>query len=204
MTDAWVFPLGHLLGAFHPGRDEPLEYHRIRIGADVLTLSSDLALVWNLAHGVPGGVLPGQAWTRAMLTEVVGARGGEDAVAGLLDTGALVEVGPGALDATTFARGHRLHPLLVGLGVTPERPDLYRIGTLDQPVATVDELTFDMWQWAPTVGDLWELCEVQAATARVLGDEPDEGLRNLLWRLHVLLSNGCGYLDIAVSAATSM
>ena len=212
MTDAWVFPLGHLLGPFHPGEDEPVEFHRVRIGADVLDLSPRIAQVWYLAHGL-GGIGPGsdRRWTRSALVDAVRAQGdadaadedAADAVTELIGTGALVEVGTGAMGPARFARGHRFQPLLMGLGSTVDRPDLFHIGLVGEPIATVDALTFDLWQWAPRVADLRELVEVQAATAPVLGDEVDDRLDYLLWRLHVLLTHGCGYLDVTAPAGST-
>lgn len=207
MTDAWVFPLGHSLGVFHPGRGGEPGYHRVRVGADVVNLSAGLARVWALAHGLPGALLPGsgQKWTRTALAGAVRAldeASGEadEGVAALVDTGALVEVA----DPETFVRRHRLQPLLMGLGVTAEEPDRYRIGLLDQPVATVDDVTFDLWEWSPRVADLLALSQVQELAAQLLGDDPDDALNRLFERLHVLLSYGCGYLDLAAApAATS-
>jgi hypothetical protein len=199
--DAWVFPLGHYLGPFFPGRGEALECHRVRVGGEVARLFTDIEfLVWGLAHGLPAGPhpAPDSVLTRATLTAIASERGETDAtgaVSGLLASGVLVE----AVDPETFARGHRLQPLLSGLGVSPARPDMFHIGLFgEQPAAAVDELVFDMWQWAPRVGTLWELHEIQASTASVLGDTVG-GVDGLLRRLHLLLANGCGYLDVTTS-----
>lgn len=204
MSDTRVFPLGHILGPVHAGDDRTPSYHRVRIGADVLNLSPDLAQVWHLAHGPAGppGPGPDRAWTRADLVAAVRAQDTGDtdeaaaAVADLIGTGAIAEVGPGALEPVRFAEGHRFHPLLLGLGATADRPDRFHIGLIGEPVATVDALTFDLWQWAPRVANLRELAELQATTAPMLGDDIDDGLDYLLWRLQVLLAHGAGHLDV--------
>jgi hypothetical protein len=210
MTDAtWIFPVGHYLGPFFPGRGEALECHRVRIGTEIAKLFTDIEfLVWGLAHGLPGGPRPADSdgiWTRAALTAAGAERGDAtgadvaDAVAGLLAAGVLVEVGPGGVDPEIFAHGHRLQPLLSGLGVSPARPDTFHIGLFgEQVTAAVDQLMFDMWQWAPRVASLWALHQMQAETAHVLGDSVG-GVDGLLRRLHLLLANSCGYLDTATS-----
>jgi hypothetical protein len=206
MTVAWVLPIGHYLGPFHPGPDEPMECHRVRVGAEVVKLVTDTEfLVWALAHGVPG-VVPSDSdlvWTRAAVTGIASERGADDLTDtfdALLATGVLVEVGPDAVDPATFARGHRLQPLLAGLGTGPGRPDRHQIGVFgEEPAAVVDIQVFDLWQWAPRVGTVWDLGEVQSSTASLLGDQ-DDGVPGLLRRVHRLLAHGCGYLDVAATS----
>jgi hypothetical protein len=152
---AWVFPVGHYLGPFVPGHDEPAESHRIRIGDELVKLVTETEfMAWGLAHGLPdavssaGSQVSGRVWTREVMAALAGGRGTTglaDAVDGLLALGALVEVGPDAVDPATFARSHRLRPLLAGLGTTAARPDRYRIGVFgEEPVAVVDAQVFDL------------------------------------------------------------
>ena len=209
MTDTWVFPVGHYLGPFHPGPGAPAESHRVRVGDEVVKLATDTEfLVWGLAHGLPGAAPPGsdRIWTRDALAGIAAQRAGTDLTgtfADLLAVGALTEVGPGGVDPAIFARTHRLQPLLSGLGAGPGRPDLHRIGVFgEEPVAMVDVRVFDLWQWAPRVGSLAELNDLQAVTAPLLGDA-DDGVPGLLHRVHVLLASGCAYLDVAPPGATS-
>jgi hypothetical protein len=207
MSDAWVLPVGHYLGPYFPGPGEPMECHRVRLGNEIVKLVTDAELlVWALAHGLPGTVPhdSDRVWTRAAVTAVANQRGDDDLTDtfdSLLSVGALVEVGPGAVDPIVFARRHRFLPLLSGLGVGPSRPDRLMIGLIGQePAAIVTVQVFELWQWASTTGSLWELNQRRATAASVFGDR-DDGVRGLLRRLHTLLAAGCGYLDLTAESA---
>lgn len=202
----WVFPIGHYLGPFFPAPDEPLESHRVRVGADVVMLATDAEfVVWGLAHGLPGPAAdrPDGTWARADLVEVArerGTTGVDAAVDALLATGALVEVGADDVDPATFARRYRLMPLLFGLGTGPGRPDRYQIGAFGtEPSTAVDLRVFDLWQWAARVGSLSDLAGMQSATAPFVGGTPD-GVPGLLHRVHTLVANGYAYLDVAATS----
>jgi hypothetical protein len=201
MTGEWVFPVGHYLGAFHPGPGEPVLYHRVRVGTELVQLDPDSGFpVWGLAHGLPATAQNGEVWTRAALVELA-RRPGDADLAGTIDDllagGALVEVGADGIDPATFARRYRLQPLLTGMGAGPGRPDRFLIGVLgSEPAAIVDMRVFDLWQWASRAGNLWDLNELQVVTAPLLGHD-DDGVPGLLHRVHTLLANGCGYLDVA-------
>jgi hypothetical protein len=202
MTDTWVFPVGHYLGPHHPAAGAAPDSHRVRVGDEVVRLASEAELLgWGLAHGVPAASSePGRVWTRSDVTRLAGERTSADlspVLADLLAAGALVEVGPDGVAPAIFARSHRLQPLLSGLGSGAGRPDRYRIGLFgEEPVAVVDVRVFDLWQWATRVGTLADLTGMQALTGPLLGDE-DDGVPGLLHRVHRLLANGCGYLDVA-------
>jgi hypothetical protein len=216
MTDgAWVFPVGHYLGPFYPQRGAPLECHRVRIGHEVVKLFTDQEFaVWALAHGLPvasaGG--PGQRWTRHAIADAGRGRGDADVsgvVVELLRDGSLVEVA-GGTDAVEFARAHRFQSLLLGLGASAERPDLFHIGLTARPLATVDGLAFEFWQWAPLHDSVWHACRALGAVATASGGGgpgADTGagahlVDEVLERLHVLLANGCGYLDVVSATST--
>jgi hypothetical protein len=209
MSEAWVLPVGHYLGPYFPGPGTPMECHRVRLGNEIVKLANDAELlVWALAHGLPGAVPhdSDRVWTRAAVTAVASQRGDADLTDtfdSLVSVGALVEVGPDAVDPAVFARRHRFQPLLSGLGVGPSRPDRVMIGLIgEEPAAVVTVQVFELWQWAPRAGSLWELGQYRAAAASVLGDR-DDGVPGLLRRLHTLLAAGCGYLDLSAEAAAS-
>jgi hypothetical protein len=195
MSDGWVFPVGHYLGPFFPGAGEPMDSHRIRVGGEVAHLfTDDEFAVWSLAHGLPGRPL-GAPWTRAAIAAAVREQGGgdvSDVLDDLLHDGPMLEVA----DGREFARRYRFHALLLGLGASPDRPGMFHIGLTGRPLATVDRLAFEVWQWAPLRASIWAACVV---FAEVDGASPDDLLDPVLARLHVLLANGCGYLDKASS-----
>ena len=190
MSDGWVFPVGHYLGPFFPGPGEPLHSHRVRVGGEITHLfTDDEFAVWSLAHGLPGRPL-GVPWTRAAIAATIREQGRDmsDVLADLLTDGPLLEVA----DGREFAHRYRFQALLLGLGASAERPDLFHIGLTGRPLATVDQLAFELWQWAPLRASVWDACVVFAGVA---GAPPDDLLDPVLARLHVLLANGCGYLD---------
>lgn len=198
MAEPWVFPVGHYLGPFFPGRGADLDGHRVRVGNEVVTLFTETEFaVWALAHGLPGSAEPVR-WTRRSIEDAVRRQNGAEAggvVADLLRDGVLVEVGAGATDPVAFARRYRFRALLVGLGVSPERPDGFHIGLTGQPLATVDGQAFEFWEWAPLHVTVWDAWQAMATVETALGGaEPvvDEALD----RLQVLLRSGCGYLDL--------
>jgi hypothetical protein len=199
MAEPWVFPVGHYLGPFFPGRGAELDGHRVRLGHEIVSLSSPTEFpVWALAHGLPGTIRTAR-WTRRSVEAAVRDRTGagcDGVVADLLRDGVLVEVGAGATDPVVFARRYRFRALLVGLGASRERPELFHIGLTGRPLATVDSLAFEFWEWAPLHATVWDAWQAAAAVETTLGGaEPvvDEALD----RLQVLLAAGCGYLDLA-------
>lgn len=200
-----LFPLGHYLGAVYPGPDEPLAYHRLRLGDSVVRLFSDEEFgLWTLAHGLPGDPAD-QPWTVAALAETVRRRDGQDVtpvLADLLAEGALAEVTPGTEEAVVFARAHRFHSLLTGLGIDPELPDRFLLGLIGQPLAVVDELSYELWQWAPLHTNIWDVCRALAEIESEPGGQkvdPHLVLDDVLHRLQVLIRAGAGYLDEARS-----
>jgi hypothetical protein len=208
MADRWLFPLGHYLGPFFPGPGADPDGHRVRVGHEVVTLFSDTEFtVWALAHGLPGstgstgssGATGDGPWTRESVEAAVRERAGADsgaAVDELLREGVLVEVRAGAADPVEFGRRHRFRSLLVGLGASREQPDRFHIGLTGRPLATVDSLAFELWEWAPLHPTLWAAWQAAAAVETALGGT-EPVVDGALDRLQVLLAAGCGYLDVA-------
>ena len=208
MSDRLLFPVGQYLGPVHPGAGLPVRHHQVRIGWDVLPLDDGLDLdVWSLAHGHPAvvGRLP---TTRATLAAVA-AEGGlavpTAAVDRLLGRGLLAEVDVRAADGERFARTHRLHGLLTGLG--DAGPDRAGIGLLGAPpVRTVSPAVFEYWAWAPLFAHLHSaadgLAEMAAGTpgAPAVSTDPGEVLVDLLGSLHELLCVNGAYLDVVRTA----
>jgi hypothetical protein len=199
MTEPWVFPVGHYLGPFFPGQGADVDGHRVRLGHELVSLNSPTEFpAWALAHGLPGSTRTAR-WTRRSVEAAVREQTGADSggvVADLLRDGVLVEVGDGATDPAVFARRYRFRALLVGLGASRERPELFHIGLTGQPLATVDGRAFEFWEWAPLHTTVWDAWQAAGAVETALGGTApvvDEALD----RLQVLLAAGCGYLDLA-------
>jgi hypothetical protein len=211
--DAWVFPIGHYLGPFHPRRDAPVDYHRVRVGRETVRLFTDDELAaWLLAHGLPGTAAD-RPWSRQAIEAAAREQGGDDraaAVSGalseLIGEGAMVEVPDGTGAGIGFATAHRFCPLLVGLGADPRQPDQAIIGLTGNPVVTMDELGFQVWQWAGLYANLWAACQAFVEVGdRLSGSfvtspgrpgSPEEMLAKVLRRVHRLLAHGAGYLDV--------
>jgi hypothetical protein len=203
MAAPLLFPVGHLLGAFHPGPGAPASYHGVRIGWETVRLpDDDHRDLWALAHGsLPDA---GVGWTRPALLAAarqVGIEAAAPIVEALLDRGALVEVQRDPEAMIAFAAAYRLEPLLVGLGSSPEEP-LDGIGVPGLLVAArVSPRVFELWQWAPLWPDLWTACQGLAEVATELGqDQPDETdprqvLAFALGAVQHLLGQGVAYLD---------
>ncbi|TQS43825.1 hypothetical protein [Cryptosporangium phraense] len=170
-----LLPVGHLLGSeYDEATGEATQ--RVRVGPDVIHLDGSRFAVWSLAHG-----------TSTDLPD------GADARDALLEDGLLASVSPASIEE--FARGHRLVPLMLGLGNLPESPDVYQIGLPGHPLLHVSAAVFDVFRWSPVEDDLWS---AGLATAGRLGTmEPVALLDELLSVVHTLLAASAVCLDTA-------
>lgn len=197
-TTRLIFPVGHLVGqAGGSGWS-------VRIGNDLHRFESEADFtMWGLAHGDQDrvGVAP---WTVGDLTA---SPGGADArLRRLLSDGTLVAVGTGTLEATAFARTHRLVPLMHGLSDPPSTSDTYGLGVTfhSQPSAYLSEDLYVIWRLSPFATSLLDLAGQLSRQALESGiDEADAGvdvvLNDVLELLHVILAQHAGYLDRARS-----
>ncbi len=204
-TEAWIFPVGHYGGPFFPDVEQPLRYHHVRVGVSSQKLWDEAEFrVWALAHGLPDR--PGtEPWTRRDV-EAEAANGGvadsTTTVEGLLTRGLLVEVAPGTEQATEFARTHRIEPLLVGLGNSPDDLLGYRVGMAGYaPLVVLSRTGSELWQFGQSCENLWEACELFARVAKEIGEtdpahtDPVELLDRSIPALRTLVSHSAGYLD---------
>lgn len=201
MTGA-VFPLGHYAGA----RPTPAgdEQHVVRVGRRLHRLTADGFGVWVLAHGT-AEVGKGM-WPRADILALAAAADLPAAgihVDDLLARGLLAHVptGPGDRSvAVAFARTHRMHALCVGMGNSPDAPDLHAVGVPGIGItAMLDPDSYELWQWGGLAPTLWHSCEVRGAVSTQLGDPLDaEGaLDQILGDMRHLIAHNCVYLDVA-------
>jgi hypothetical protein len=202
VNEALLLPIGHLLGAFYPQLGSPAHTQQVRVGPESVELDDARFTAWALAHGVPGRPAE-ELWTRQELEQVAVTQGIGDlsgAVDDLLADRLLVEVATGE-EMVEFARQHRLLPLALGLGNSAAEPDIWSVGLLGQPTATMTSPLFDLWEWSGLAPDLWAACESAARTARDVGRtddadvDPHAKLGHLLVNLHGLLTVDAVYLD---------
>lgn len=210
MADETLFPVGHYHGRFFPGPGEPLKYHHVRRGLQVLRLDEQEFRMWALVHGLPDR--PDDApWTRREI-ETEARADGLVASTGLLDDllrrGLVVVVPAEAGGAEAFARAHRLHALLNGLGNSPEDTSTFSIGVVGfAPLVAVMRTGAELWQWAPHCADLWQACALLADGARAAGEnDPERTDQALLLdravpALRRLVSRNAAYLDAVGDAS---
>jgi len=204
MTDPLIFPVGHYTGPFHAARGAPPQHHTLRVGWNERQLAEGAEVsLWMLSHGFLD-VISVRPWTRSTLLEAADAAKFGDAAAqlnDLLERGVLVAVQRGGDDTETFARGHRIESLLVGLGNTPDKPLDFGIGLPGVgPAVLVDDLLYQFWLWGHFTPSLWEACEVLAAANVEVGSGPTTPpamLDSVLAGLHRLTAAGAAYLDVA-------
>ena len=200
-----VFPVGHYGGSFPLDTVTPLRCHEVRRGQDVLELTEEQYTVWSAAHGWPDAASR-RPWTAQRVVEAASGRGVADpgrVLAQLLAEGLLAQVAPGHVAERDFARGHRLLPLMLGLGNSPVEPGLYTIGLFGRPVVRVTRPIFALWEWAHLDANLWEACQTFAHLERVSGGTDPETtdpmfvLHDLLGTLHLLLAANAACVDVA-------
>jgi hypothetical protein len=200
---ALLFPVGHYLGVHHR-LSQPAAVRHVRCGATFHDLNEDQFAVWVAAHGTPEAIEENVAWHRESVPahpRVAGLTHVSALIDQLLGMGLLVEVVPGTDQAIEFAKSHRLVPLMLGLGNSGNRPDVFGIGFLHQPVLEVSFGIYDLWQWSTMDDSLWATCENAADVAQRAGSgdaastDPVRHLSGFLPSLHSLLLPNAAYLD---------
>jgi hypothetical protein len=187
-----IFPIGHRVGT-----------RQVRRGVSFHDLSAAEFGVWTAAYGSPEALRDEQPWHRRHVVDAVAdVDDPVTALDALLDRGLLIEVDRS--NPTDFARGHRLIPLMLGLGNTVDDPALFGIGFIGQPVLNVGHVVYDLWQWSPMDDSLWATCENAADLARRAGStdpdytDPDRLLGGFLGSLNALLCTRAACLDVPV------
>jgi hypothetical protein len=172
-----LVPVGHDLGVFHDGAGGHTQ--QVRVGAEIEDLSTDLYIAWTAAHdGEPD----------------------TDAVDELVKRGLLAST----TDQVSFAAGHRLLPLALGLGNTRDEPWLFAAGLLYQPVVAMTGPLYDLWQWAHLSPDLWSACReaasvaVQAGVTETEQTDPARVLAGAMETLPQLLAARVACFDVRI------
>jgi hypothetical protein len=202
-ADALLFPVGHYLGAFHPEPGAAVAHHLVRVGFDSHQVpDGDPMDVWSACHGRGGDPLLDPPWTRdAALAAAVeldvpdAARQLDELIA----RGLVVQVADDA-QAADFAARHRLQPLLVGLGNSPEDP-YESIGVPGLPVAArVRPRVGEVWEWVGLWPSLAAARQAFAGLAEEAGREvagTAGELRFLLGAVQSLVGASAAFLDTA-------
>jgi hypothetical protein len=199
-----LVPIGHYVGAVYRDGERGVR-RQVRRGATFHDLTDDQFAIWSAAHGTQEAVQAGVAWQRRSVEEhpqVAGLADASRLIDEMLDSGLLAEVAPGRDEVLEFARAYRLVPLMLGLGNSPDDPDMLDIGFLHQPVLSVSYPIYDLWQWSTVEDSVWSTCESAADVAQRSGYtnpehiDPSRLLTGLLRSLHALLVARAAYLDI--------
>ncbi|GAB3406520.1 hypothetical protein [Flindersiella endophytica] len=194
-----MFPIGHSLGTYHFEGDsndhvQQIRYvQQVRLGREIVELSSEEFAVWSIAHGL--GEQPDSdagPWDRARMEGVFEGSTIKDAarvVDDLLGRGLLVEVDVDSPEAAAgFARRHRLLPLHLGLGNSARLRTMFVAGTKERPLVGMTPTLYEMWLWSHLAPNLLAACE----------EATPGGLIDVLAALHVLLAPSAACLDLAV------
>lgn len=198
-----LFPIGHCIGPYYDPSTATDPFFQVRIGPDVIRLSSEQFAIWGLAHGAPDRA-PDEPWDRHRVVTAADSAGvtdGHRVVDELLLHGALVEVSADTDSTLDFARRHRMLPLMVGLGNTAHEPRLYAAGLVGKPIVVMSSMIYDLFGWAHMDADLWSACQrasetaLRVGVADITGTHPLRLLQTLLDILHTLLSPNVVYLD---------
>jgi len=204
-SEPLVFPVGHYMGPFYPGKDAALKHHIVRVGWDTPKLPDDDHLgVWALTHGLSTRI-DTTPWTRGAVEDA--AREAGVAEPGpifdtLLERGLVAELPAG--EAVEFASRYRMQSLMVGLGNTPDDPLQNGIGLPGvAPAVMVPPKTYQLWQWGHLGNSLWQACQLLAEVGREASpDRPQESdpefvLYRALEALRTLVAHNVAYLDTA-------
>lgn len=200
MSASLVLPVGLPLGPLHlPGAAGPAPLMVAR-GAVEEPLDPAEAAVWTLLHDLGDSVLALPA-LRGAAADAGGAEAAA-AVDRLLARGLVVEVGTRAVEVLAFARAHRVRPLLLGLGNTPERPADVALGLVGSPVLWVTARLAARWADAVLWPDLataaaYEVARVRGAEAHPSDDELAGEVWELVPHLPTLVGRYCGWIDVA-------
>ncbi|WP_148086384.1 hypothetical protein [Micromonospora sp. HM5-17] len=205
-----VLPVGLFVGSFPGDLDDDAEpRHEIRRGTEIHEVSDDEFLAWVAAHGTDETPAAGPPSLDLVERELraQGLAAPAAVVDRLLDRGLLTAFPSDDTAAAAFARAHRVVPTLLGLGNSPEEPELYSIGLIGAAVVQVSRPVFELWSWAGLEADLWSACESFAAQEREAGGtdpelcDPGRVLAGFLTALAGLLAVQAVYLDVVRRSA---
>jgi hypothetical protein len=172
-----LLPVGHDVGLFHDGAG--VRVRQVRVGAELEELTDEQWTAWAFAHETePPAEVATELLSRRLLAPTT--------------------------DPVAFASTHRLLPLALGLGNTPEEPGLFGAGLLYQPMVAMTGPLYDLWQWAHLSPDLWSACRESAEVAVRAGatepeqTDPAEVLAGALSAAPLLLASRVACFDVRI------
>ncbi|HZX06356.1 hypothetical protein [Kribbella sp.] len=175
-----MFPIGHCLGTYYASTTDS-HVQQVRLGGEIVGLTDEEFAVWSLAHGLADDR---SRWDRQRIAELLAGSEIPDCIDQLLARNLLAEVD---LDSPAdFAARHRLLPLHLGLGNSPEVTAVFRSGTTELPLAGMTRTLYDLWLSGHLSPNLLVACKAHNAE-----------LPAVLTSLHALLSPSAACLDLA-------
>jgi hypothetical protein len=202
-----VLPIGHLIGGTDDQRTGEIAY-RVRVGPDVVTLTTTQYVLWALTHSQSGRG-PDERWGRNHVLTAAAVLNLEDdpteVLDELIDDGLVAEIEPDSEDVNDFGGRYRLSPLMLGLGNSAEEPGQFQIGLPDLPLIKVSGLLYDLYAWGHLYPDLTSAVRASVESLRdhpelqpggPLPLDPDELLDGVVQSLHILLAPNTAYLDV--------
>ncbi|MEU4448432.1 tetratricopeptide repeat protein [Actinosynnema sp. NPDC050801] len=206
-----VLPVGHFAGPLYTSPDAAApESFEVRFRHGIFSLSAAEYAVWAVSHGDPSLLgdpadqVPNTREVVEYAARMAGVTEPEPVFDSLVEDGLLVHTELTGEPAREFARRHRVVPLVLGLGNSPQNPVLFQIGMPDAPRATVAYDIYHLWLFTHRAPNLWDALvnmgkEAEQSNAESDGVElvsdPDVLLETALGALRVLVSTSCAYVD---------
>ena len=210
-----VVPVGHFAGPMYTSHlAEAPDSFEIRFRDGIYSLSAEEYAVWAVSHGDPNLVNAGVPTTKEVVEYAARAAGVDEpgpVFDGLVSNGLLVDVGETGTSAREFAREHRVIPLALGLGNSPQNPAEFQIGLPNAARVSVGYDVYHMWLFSYRTPTLWHALQAIADEGKEanedegdgndgnegvrLIDDPDLLLDALLRALQVLVSTSCVFVD---------
>lgn len=195
-----LIPLGWDLGDRWSDDGDPVT-RRIRFGATVHDISTDLMIAWEASGSGIRGLTD-----RASVSAAAGAAGlaaPDRAIDQLRERGLVAEVDPDGSGALSFASTVRLRPLLPLAELPPHAAPGHPVSAGDPVIDNLDALLFSVYDDAALTASLLSNVTVSARTAidaglsSVTARTPELVLREVLLRLPGLVSRRVVAVDAA-------
>lgn len=177
-----MFPIGHCVGTYYAGAAaEPV--HQVRLGGEIVGLTDEEFTAWLLAHGLPDDH---DRWGRKRIADLLAAGELPDTIDQLLARRLLAEVDLDSPD--DFMARHRLLPLHLGLGNSPQVTAAFSSGTTELPLVAMSQTLYELWLSSHLSSNLLVACK-----------EHDVEPLAVLTALHALLTPSAACLDLAIT-----